>query len=375
MDNILTYLKWRGDLSFEEKPFNEVDSLIFALISYIEWDNEIKKEGVLLKEACLTYFNNHDQKYFKQHYIFSPMIVDLIQLLPSISRYQNVKLSHYKSINDKEKGVQFGAICIEFSKNTYYISYRGTDAYILGWKEDFEMLHSDVILAQTYASCYLQELKDKLISSKKWWQFKKNVSHIYIGGHSKGGNLAMYAAITNKEYVNMIEGVYNFDGPGFRENFYKKYLIHLIQDKLHHYMPESSIFGRLLTHPISPIIIKGYSSGLVQHDAFYWCVTHDHFIYRDVLNKESDQIQYYFDKILLSKSDEEIKIFGNTVFKILKDMHVETLNDFTEIGFRRWLLAIKEVRMMSKEEYRMFYELLKLIFSQSKVLIFERLRH
>ena len=375
MENILTYLKWRGDLSFSEKTFNETDSLIFALISYIEWEDIVGETAVSLQEACRNYCERYDQKHFNKTYSFSPSLSELIHILPHVLRYQEVKLSHYRVFNDKQEEVQFGAICIELPQNIVYVSYRGTDISILGWKEDFNMTYQDVIPSQTLAVSYLKEIGKMMFKPKKWWQFKKKTSpSLYIGGHSKGGNLAMYAAIYCNELSPWIKGVYSFDGPGFRKTFYEHHDPTFIFNRLHHYIPESSIFGRLLEHKEPVTIIKAYGTGLSQHDAFYWKVDTDHFVYADTLSKESDQIKLYLDQVLMNKSDEEKKTFIMLLYKMLDEMKVESINDFTAVGLRQWLRGIKELSMMSKEEYKMFYELLKLAFMQSRAFLYDRIK-
>ncbi len=375
MENILTYLKWRGDLSFSEKAFNEADSLIFALLSYIEWEDIVGETAVSLQEACRNYCTRYDQEHFNKTYSFSPLLSELIHILPTVLRYQEVKLSHYQVMNDKQEEVQFGAICIELPQNIVYVSYRGTDISILGWKEDFDMTYLDVIPSQTLAASYLKEISQVWFKPKKWWHFKKKTPiSLYIGGHSKGGNLAMYAAIYCKELSPWIKGVYSFDGPGFRKTFYEHHDPSFILDRLHHYIPKSSIFGRLLEHQEAATIVKAYGTGLIQHDAFYWEVDTDHFVYAEALCKESDQIKQYLDQVLMNKSDEEKKTFITLLYKMLDEMKVESINDFTVVGFRQWLRGIKELSNMSKDEYKMFYELLKLAFMQSKSFLYDRIK-
>ena len=63
---------------------------------------------------------------------------------------------------------------------------------------------------------------------------------LYLGGHSKGGNLAMYAAIREQTIQPAITRVYNFDGPGFRPSFYERYDCTAILDRIHTYVPKDS---------------------------------------------------------------------------------------------------------------------------------------
>ena len=44
MGTLFDYVNWRGDLTFSEAPFNEVDNLIFSLLSYLNFSGIVPKE-------------------------------------------------------------------------------------------------------------------------------------------------------------------------------------------------------------------------------------------------------------------------------------------------------------------------------------------
>ena len=45
MANLMDYLDWRGDLTFEQAPFNEVDNLILAQLVYVEFEGIVPTPG------------------------------------------------------------------------------------------------------------------------------------------------------------------------------------------------------------------------------------------------------------------------------------------------------------------------------------------
>lgn len=189
IDNLLQYLTWRGDISFKERAFNEIDALACAMIGYIEWDHIVDQTSVTLHEACLKNKQIHSHQELLETYAYSPSLVDFIKIIPQVSRYQDVKLKKYISVLDEDKGSQFAAITIELPDNKLFISFRGTDRTILGWKEDFEMAFLDMIPSQQMAVDYLKHAYDDVIEEKRILGFKysQKVAQLYIGGHSKGG--------------------------------------------------------------------------------------------------------------------------------------------------------------------------------------------
>lgn len=373
MENILQYLKWRGDLSFEEREWNEVDALICALLGYVEWDRIVLDEPVFLPNACHMICQNHTHEELLQTYAYAPMLADMIPLLQKTVRYQNVQLKRYISIYDQEQDIQFAAITILLPFQALYISYRGTDSTMLGWKEDFQMI-LDTIPSQKLALQYLKESFQDLFIQKRLLGIKyaKSKLSLYIGGHSKGGNLAMYAAICCDEMKEYIHRVYSFDSPGFQEEFYLHHEYQSIIERIHHYVPTSSLIGRLMTHKEHYIIFKAYGNGLQQHDAFYWKINGDHFDEADCFDEESQRNIEYIHDVLLSRTDEEKKKFISLIFTTLDHMKISLITDFNELSFKQTLKGIKELRGMSLDESKIFFDFLKLIYTQIKTVYFPK---
>ena len=208
--NYYDYLKEYGNQTFEELKFNEVDSLIFSVLSYLDYTGLISntKEYRRLRDIGIEYLHTHDKKKVfslgraqKDAYI-------LLDTAISTKRYQDILVHHY--VYNSNINMQFSAMTFKIDKNTKYISYEGTDELLSGWKEDFILSYKFPVEAHTLAIDYINE---------EISLFDKN---IYVGGHSKGGNLALVAAMyTYKWKKNKILNVYSFDGPGLRKEEFK----------------------------------------------------------------------------------------------------------------------------------------------------------
>ncbi|WP_028043513.1 Mbeg1-like protein [Candidatus Stoquefichus massiliensis] len=373
MENILQYLKWRGDLSFEERQWNEVDALICALLGYVEWDGIVLDIAVSLQYACQTLCQKDSHEDMVQTYAYAPMIADMIPLLIDAKRYQDVQLQRYISICDQENDIQFAAITILLPFQALYISYRGTDCTLLGWKEDFQMM-LDTIPSQKLALQYLKETYQDLVIPKKLLgiQYGKTNKSLYLGCHSKGGNLAMYAAICCDEMKEYINHIYSFDGPGFQETFYQEHEYQSIIKCIHNYVPTSSLIGRIMTHKEKHIILNAYGNGLQQHDAFYWKISQSHFDYALCFDEETQHHIKYIHDVLLSRTDQEKKDFISLIFTILDNMKINLITDFNEITFKQAFQGIKELSTMNFEESKIFFDFLKFIYGQIKTVYFSK---
>ena len=264
IDNVFTYLKWRGDLSFSEAAFNEVDSLILSLISYVEFGGIVpeidSEESITIKEAWerfWTVYKNTDSSYLTS-FLSKPPI--LLKEAAKTKRFGEIRIGKYVNQIDTQKDKQFSASTFLVNDDSIYVAYRGTDATIVGWKEDFNMSFLSEVPAQSEAVQYLE----KTAGQKK--------SYIRLGGHSKGGNLAIYSGIRcSREIRKRILSIHNFDGPGFRQDLLlsDEYLEML--PRISNYLPQASIIGMLLEHAGERKIVRSnYFGGILQHDAFSW---------------------------------------------------------------------------------------------------------
>ncbi len=323
MANIFDYLDWR-DIELNILEFNEIDNLILSRLSYFPFDGIINdNEEITIKEAYSRY-----KKIGNKGKILQAEDTQLFPKLANSIRFGNMKLTQFINKIDLEQEKQFAAISIIMPDNTIYVSFRGTDNTIVGWKEDFNMSFSDLIPAQVDSVKYLENIA-KLYKNK-----------LRVGGHSKGGNLAVYAsAFCNIEIQKRIIKVYNNDGPGFGDKVINSEEYKNIIDKVHTYIPQTSIIGRLLNHKEKTIILKSTQTGIMQHDLYTWQVLGDKFV-RDELTDSSQLIDKTVTDWIREVSKEQREEFFNTLFEILNATEAETLSDIKGQWFKNSITMI-----------------------------------
>lgn len=320
MSNIIDYIAWRGDLSFEVAPFNEVDNLILSNIAYIDFDGIIDSDvnkkvsiydatDILVREGKYDDRNTVDQ--------MSDGIIKLIKKMAYSERYRNLEMFKYVDEIDEEEEMQFSAITIDLGNKTLYVSYRGTDDTLVGWKEDFKMTFLDIVPSQKRAVEYLRDI------GKRYPDYD-----IYLGGHSKGGNLAIYSAMNIEESIeNRILKIYNNDGPGFKDSIFHTDDYKRIEDRIVTLVPESSVVGMLLEHEKNYKVVKSNERGILQHDGFSWEVYGPSFVYLDSVAEESKMIDTTIKGVLDGLPEEKREEFTNVFFDILASNGNKTIND------------------------------------------------
>lgn len=320
MANIFDYMDWR-DISLEKIEFNEIDNLILSRLSYFPFDGLIKEnEEITIKESYERY-----KKIGTTGRILQKEDIDLFPVLANSVRFGKMKITNYINKLDPIQEKQFSAITILMPDDTIYVAYRGTDNTIIGWKEDFNMSFSDLVPAQTDAVSYLEKIAEKYENK------------IRVGGHSKGGNLAVYAAaFCKRKTQERIINVYNNDGPGFCEKVVNSKEYKEILSRVHTYIPQTSIIGRLLNHEEETIILKSTETGIMQHDLYSWQVLGDKFV-RDEQTDSSKFIDKTITDWLKAVNPEQREIFIDTFFEILNATGAKTLS---EIGSNK-VLSIK----------------------------------
>lgn len=359
MENIVTYLLYRHDITFKEREFNEIDALVLSLLSYITWEeiNIHEKSRVSLVQACQQYQDYFRKDGDKDTYIFAQRILDVLDKVKHAKRYENIFLSRYVLINDHEEITQFAAMTYELDSNTKFIAYRGTDRSILGWKENVKLLYSPAIASHELAIQYLKDVP----KTKGFFKQTK----LYVGGHSKGGHLAMASAIGDNSSHDLIEQVYCFDGPGFLQEFYEGKSLSTIIPKITNYVPESSIFGRMLEHKEKMKIVHGYDSGLKQHDATSWKCKVDTFDYCLSFNKESEDISLQFQSLILTKDLETRKRLLDSISLWIDTLDMTTLSDIKTMNFNQGLQGVLALTSLQSDERKFMFHLASALMDQA----------
>lgn len=335
MNNILDYLKWRGDISFEEKPFNEIDNLILARISYLPFEKILENNKPITIENAYKLSNNR----IKENDYLLLKDVELFELLSNCRRYKNLKLINFVNDFSVELEKQFAAITILLPKNYIYVSFRGTDDTIIGWKEDFNMAFLNNVPAQVEALKYLNNVKVHFLNK------------ILVGGHSKGGNLAVYSSMyANRKIKNRIELITNIDGPGFLEEIVNSSSYKEIENKVKTYIPQTSIIGKLLNFDDGYITVKSNAKSIMQHDIYSWEVDINEFIYLEDVDNESKQIDKIITEWLSSLSLEKRKKMINIIFQMLGAADVLTFKELQRNWYKSFSSIYDSYKKINKED-------------------------
>lgn len=360
---ILNYLKRYGDVTFREKPVNEVDSLILCQFAYLKFDGMVpgvkeNKPSVTLQE--LAAHEDYD-KLFKNTW-FEKNNRELFELMLSSKRFGNMKMNCYVNIIETGWETQFAAITLFLEDGTIYVVYRGTDESIVGWKEDLNMAFLSPVPGQAYSVKYLNMAVGKLHGP------------FYIAGHSKGGNLAVYAAMNCGEKMQeRILKVYNMDGPGFRPEILESSNYVAIRDKVVKIMPHSSLVGLIFEQSNHYKVVKSRAIGLLQHDTFSWVVKYGCFVDAGDFYESHKFMNDTMNEWILSLDEAQLRTFIDTLYQVISASEKDNLIDFSSdwmSSLNNVLSALKEV---DKQTTEVIKEIFKMYFSLTQLRIKEEL--
>ena len=305
MADLYDYLQWRGDLTFSQSPVNPVDTLIFSALSYISFGGSVEsmpEVPISLKDAADEFFRLPDQA--DRCRVKNDL--NLLMAAAESRRFQNVMLLQYRSILIPEEETQFAAITFLLDDNSGVIAFRGTDYTLVGWKEDFNMTFRETIPAQLLAQEYTAEIGSKYIMPLR------------LCGHSKGGNLAVFAAVKTEASIrDRIREIYNHDGPGFTAFVMDDPAYKEIASRTRTIVPQSSVIGMLLEHEEPYTIIRSKQIGLLQHDPYSWDVMGPDFVPMEEITANSRFLDQTIKTWLADMTVEERNEIVDTVFDLL----------------------------------------------------------
>lgn len=351
MGNIMDYISWRGDLTFAQSPFNEVDNLILACFSYVNLDRipaVTRQKGIELKKLVKEFKKLHTIKELEADKSFIRLAPFMMFDMAESVRFGNCVIRNYVNEIVTEAEKQFSAVEIVLDDGTSYISFRGTDDTIIGWKEDFN-LSTGVVPAQERAVEYMQRISDKASGMLR------------VGGHSKGGNLAIYGSVMCKSVHDKILEIYSNDGPGFSKEFQESPETAEMMPKIIRIIPEYSIIGTLLEHEKQPIIVASTSRGLLQHDGFSWEVQGPGLVRRDSLNKTALRFIEILHKWIDGMDMEQKRLLIEDLFATLQASGYENLSEVQSGGLKSLAAMVKRLDKFAPESRGMMQELLTAI--------------
>ena len=350
MGIIFDYLDQVAYDSIYETPFNELDMLMLTEITYLPFDQIVSDQ--ISPDCTCRLFEAAEKLPQDLSMLVTKNRLKLLEKIASSTRFKNIKLMGYVNDIDPDVQKQFAAMIFKIKPETYVLTFRGTDDSIIGWKEDFHMTYMDQVPAQKTAVNYLRKAMDAL------------PGQFILTGHSKGGNLASYAASQiEPKYQERIQSIYSYDAPGLNHSVITSQGYQTISDKIKRYIPQGSIVGMMLETPKQAQIVKSTAiGGLAQHDTFTWQISDQTFVLLDNLNPDSLQVDKTLKNWVDSVSDEELKDFFDLFFGLILDAGISSINDLTKLeNFNKILAVFENANALTDEEREMLTRLAKLL--------------
>ncbi|MCO4619826.1 hypothetical protein Si045_01147 [Streptococcus infantarius subsp. infantarius] len=323
MATINGYLDYNKNRSFKDFAFNEADILCLNELGYFcfeELDTSIDfSKEVNLHEVLMPYVTG--EKPFNHSFLVTEERVKLLQKVVASKRFVNLNLSDYVNDVDAEYERQFSAMVFTLPEiNHHQLVFRGTDDTMIGWKEDFKLTYVQEIPAHRAAVAYLEAY------------FEKYAGKVTVSGHSKGGNLALYAvAHVNDLLREQIEKVYMLDAPGLQEKGLESDGYKAIRERVTVIRPEESIVGIMLYNDIEPIVVKSNASGIMQHALTSWQFNEEtgELILAERQTDLSQNLEKTFKQWMKELSSQELKILFDILFDTLMSSGIHSINDVT----------------------------------------------
>ena len=369
MANLLDYLDWRGDLTLDQAPFNEVDNLILAELSFVDFKDIVpgpdEGESVVLREAAEAFFAKFPQGEKIDMGVLVPgAIPEMLRKMADSRRFGDMKLNCFVDHLDVGKGEQFAALAIETGDKGMYLSFRGTDDTLAGWKEDFELACMPEVPAQKKAVAYTWAVAKQFPRKK-----------LRLGGHSKGGNLAVYAGVFCPENVQKrIIAVWSNDGPGFHNDLLDLPEHRRIAERIFSIVPKSSVVGMLLEHEEDYTVVDSDQLGFMQHDGFSWQVVGDHFITLRQVTQQAHFSDQELRKWVHGLTVEQRETFVNAMFDVLSASGAVTLTDLKDDSFKAVGAMVKAMKDLDKETRNGLWDFLAILFKSNLRMVLEAIQ-
>lgn len=348
MQNIIDYLDWRGDVPFSAAPFNPVDNLILSQFSYISLDGIAPGTMREVVSELIKLGRVHDNN------------LKLSKRLAESRRFGSARVSHSMELFDPKLEMQFGALVVDTDDGATCVAFRGTDATLVGWKEDLNMSFSEEVPSQGAA---VQFLNDGL---------RENTRPLRVMGHSKGGNLAVYAsAMCRRDVQDRIVAIYNNDGPGLCDSVMSSEGYARIESRVSTFVPQSSVVGMLMNHTENYQVIHAYGAeGIEQHDPYVWDTRRDNFVCEGGLRRGSLYTDRAIKEWLKDISNEKRKEFIDAIYSVLQATHAHTVSDLTSSWARSSVAVISAMGKLEPETRKHIHAVIGALISSYAKTIF-----
>lgn len=346
--NIVDYAQTILD-DFSTRQFTDVDSLVLSQLAYLQFQGIVPGLDNLYSTVRIADLLKTELFPDLLHNVRDPAKNHQLLLAVGMSpRFRDLRMCGYCDHFDLEQQKQFAAVTFLLDENSAYVAYRGTDTTLVGWKEDFNMAFISPVPSQLEGVAYLDAMAAAC------------PHQLMVGGHSKGGNIAVYSAMECKSAnQERISRIFSHDGPGFREEVLTSPNYDRIKTKIHKTMPQFSLVGMLLEQQEEYLVVESSEFGIMQHDPFSWVINNDGFHYLDGITDGAEHIDSSVNQWLLTLDDEKRERFISTLFQIFDSTGIVYFSDFTEERHKKAIIAMENIREIDGETKRFVFETLK----------------
>lgn len=367
MGGIIDYVTEYGTYSFTERAFSDEDSLVLAQFSYMKLDGVVPElaltpdeggkaalggaeSGVTLGEIC----RRKSVKKLLEGGLFAESNSALLEAMRSSRRFQTITYNYYVNLIDDKAASQFSAVTCFLPEGSVYVAFRGTDETLAGWREDFAMAYETPVPSQKLAAQYL-----------------RNVAYgcdgaLIVGGHSKGGNLAVYAAMCcGWDIQKRIRLIYNLDGPGFPAHIRDGAAYRAVESRIRKIVPHSSVIGMLFEDAKAYEVVESNTFGVLQHNPFSWVVKEGRFVsVKDVCRgrkKAAEALNLWLGSLAKEEAAQIIEAF----FQIVEASGARTLPELSG----EWRQALKKMAQAAagadRETRRELLDMMRIMLTAS----------
>lgn len=352
---MIDYLEEYGSYSFEERVFGPVDSLIISQFAYLKFDGLVPELHSRKRPVALSQLAKHslienlfaDERYREHNKaLFEGMVKS--------KRFGNLCMKNYINVIDTERETQFSAITICLENGPVYIAYRGTDETLIGWREDCNLTFPKPVPGQVMSVEYLNTVA------------KKINGEFLVGGHSKGGNLAVYASMMcQKKIQDRIQIIYCHDGPGIHPALKELGNFDVIAGRIHKTIPYASTIGLLFNFDEAYKVVASCYKGILQHDPFSWIVEEGSFCYQEEVREGNLLIDNALNNWIMSLEDTQKETFIETLFRVLAASKVDNTIDMVADWKQSLQGMATEMYHLDQDTKKAITEILRVLFEQA----------
>lgn len=337
--NIIDYLKEYGNKSFADYHFCEVDVLLLAQLSYLKFDGVVptiadRRRAVTI--AQMDELMEPDQVFADKWY--EKQNRELWSTLLTCGRYRNMGCNYYRSRTEAENETQFGAMTFFPEGCEPVVAFRGTDDSLVGWKEDFNLAFKRPLPAQKMSAVYLNQVSCNVPGT------------FVVCGHSKGGNLAVFASIwADSSVQNKITDVYSLDGPGFLPEILSGDSYERIRSRIHRVLPYSSLVGMLLQNYEQYEVVKSTAFGMLQHDCYTWEIEEGAFVKAADIEEKQKRMNEVLNRWIFTLPEQDREMLVNTLFEAIGKTNARTLPEFAEDWKNNLKICLRNLRSLDAD--------------------------